>query len=194
MIKKQWGVLLFACLLMMFASQHLKAEKDSETTEQKVPDHSALGENTVGQALPEKKEDRLPGLKIGEKAPDFTLPTLHGDLMHLSEWKGQKVIINFWATWCPPCKEEIPVLQSFYDQQQGSMKLLAVNIDPQANVSNFVRKYKITYPILLDKDDQVNKKYKVEAIPTTYVVDEHGIIIHKHIGSLNQQQIINWLK
>jgi DsbE subfamily thiol:disulfide oxidoreductase len=194
MFKKKWLVLLLACLLLIFASQHLKADKTPDTLKRETKNQTHLTEKTDSKDLNEKKGNRLPGLKIGEKAPDFTLSTLKGDRVHLRERKGQKVIINFWATWCPPCKEEIPVLQTFYDQNKGSVELLAVNIDPESNVSHFAQKYGISYPILLDKDGKVNEKYKVAAIPTTYVIDENGMIIYKHIGNLQLQQIAKWLK
>ncbi|MBE3569559.1 MAG: TlpA family protein disulfide reductase [Bacillales bacterium] len=194
MTKKKWGVLMIASLLLIIASQHLKADKIPDTSKREANDQSILTEKAGRQDHREKKGDRLPGLKIGENAPDFTLPTLKGDWVHLRERKGQKVIINFWATWCPPCKEEIPVLQTFYEQNKGLVELLAVNIDPESNVSHFAEEYGISYPILLDKDGTVNETYKVAAIPTTYVIDENGMIIDKHIGNLQLQQMTNWLK
>lgn len=194
MIKIKWGVLLIACLLLMVASQQLKADPFPKNAKKEEKNQSNLMEKTGKQDQRLKKGDRLPGLKIGENAPDFTLTTLKGERIRLKERKGQKIIINFWATWCPPCKEEIPVLQRFYEQNKGSAELLAVNMDPESNVSQFARKYGISYPILLDQDGKVNETYKVAAIPTTYVIDENGVIIHKYIGNLQLQQMINWLK
>ncbi|MEH7109626.1 redoxin domain-containing protein, partial [Bacillus sp. JJ1764] len=105
---------------------------------------------------------------VGSKAPDFELKTLTGETVKLSELKGKKVMLNFWATWCPPCKAEMPDMEKFHSEVGDKVTILAVNIDPQLDVKGFVNEYKITFPILLDTDDGVNGKYQVLSIPTTY--------------------------
>jgi peroxiredoxin len=141
----------------------------------------------IVQAMePEEQQDNLPGLNVGEKAPDFELQTLSGESVKLSDFQGKKVMLNFWATWCPPCKEEMPDMEQFHHEKGKDMIILAVNIDPQLNVKQFVTKMGITFPILLDEKDKVNTLYQVLTIPTTYFIDEKGIIRQKYLTAMTQ--------
>ncbi|MED4206431.1 redoxin domain-containing protein [Neobacillus mesonae] len=123
-------------------------------------------------------------LTIGAKAPDFELKTLNGETVKLSDLKGKKVMLNFWATWCGPCKAEMPEMEEFFKSADKGIKILAVNIDPQLDVKGFVDEYKITFPVLLDTEDAVNTKYQVISIPTTYFIDSNGIIQNKFVGTM----------
>ncbi|MCQ6276357.1 TlpA family protein disulfide reductase [Bacillus sp. V3B] len=134
----------------------------------------------------EEKPDNLPGLGLGVNAPDFEVKTLTGESVKLSDYRGKKVMLNFWATWCPPCKEEMPDMEEFYQQAKGDVVILAVNIDPQYNVNKFVTEMGITFPILLDEKDTVNSMYQVLTIPTTYFIDEKGIIRHKYLTAMTE--------
>ncbi|MDQ1145888.1 peroxiredoxin [Bacillus sp. SORGH_AS 510] len=124
------------------------------------------------------------GLAIGGKAPDFQLKTLTGENVKLSDLKGKKVMLNFWATWCPPCKAEMPEMEQFSKLAGDDIVILAVNIDPQLDVKGFVNENKITFPILLDAEDKVNEAYQVISIPTTYFIDTNGVIQNKFTGSM----------
>jgi len=135
----------------------------------------------------EEKPDNLPGLKIGGKAPDFALKNVAGETVKLSDFQGKKVLLNFWATWCPPCKEEMPDMEKFYQSAGEDVVILAVNIDPQYNVSKFISEMGLTFPILLDEKDEVNSLYQVLTIPTTYFIDEEGIIRHKYISAMTEE-------
>jgi peroxiredoxin len=125
------------------------------------------------------------GLKVGAKAPDFELKTLAGDTVKLSDLKGKKVMLNFWATWCPPCKAEMPAMEGFHKEAGGEVVILAVNIDPHLDVKAFVDENGITFPIPLDEEDKVNETYQVLSIPTTYFIDTKGNIGNKYIGAMN---------
>ena len=94
-------------------------------------------------------------------------------------------MLNFWATWCPPCKEEMPEMEKFYQKTNGDVVILAVNIDPQYNVKEFVTEMGSSFPVLLDEKDKVNSIYQVLTIPTTYFIDEQGIIRHKYLSAMN---------
>lgn len=134
----------------------------------------------------EEQPDNLPGLRIGVKAPDFELENLSGEKVKLSDYRGKKVILNFWATWCPPCKKEMPAMEKFYQKAGNDVEILAVNIDPQYNVQEFTDKLGITFPILLDKKDEVNSAYSVMTIPTTYFINEKGLITNKYLTSMTE--------
>ncbi|MDP4172008.1 MAG: redoxin domain-containing protein, partial [Bacillota bacterium] len=121
---------------------------------------------------------------IGVKAPDFVLKTLTGSTVKLSDFKGKRVMLNFWATWCPPCKAEMPDMEKFYKKGQKDLIILAVNIDPQLDVKGFAKANGLTFPILLDEKDEVNTKYHILSIPTTYFIDSKGIIKDKFTGAM----------
>lgn len=132
-----------------------------------------------------KTTEKHPGLGIGLKAPDFELKNLAGESVKLSDYEGKKVMLNFWATWCPPCKAEMPDMEEFYNDSGDDIVILAVNIDTNNDVAGFVKKMGVTFPILLDTDNRVNKIYQIISIPTSYFIDEKGIIRNKHIGAMD---------
>lgn len=132
----------------------------------------------------EGKTDNLPGIGVGETAPDFELSNLYGEKVKLSDFRGKKIVLNFWATWCPPCKEEMPEMEKFYQKTNGDVVILAVNIDPQYDVKKFVTEMGSTFPVLLDEKDKVNSLYRVLTIPTTFFIDEQGIIRHKFLSAM----------
>ena len=138
---------------------------------------------------PDKNEasNSMGGLKIGSKAPDFTLKTLDGNQVQLSDYKGKKVMLNFWATWCPPCKKEMPDMEKYSKQADEDVVILAVNIDPENDVQAFIEDNGITFTIPLDSQSAkqpVNDQYKVMAIPTTYFIDSEGIIRNKMVKAM----------
>ncbi|MDQ0970990.1 peroxiredoxin [Neobacillus niacini] len=134
------------------------------------------------------------GLKVGAKAPDFELRTLAGDTVKLSDFRGKKVMLNFWATWCPPCKAEMPAMEEFHKETGDDVVILAVNIDPHLDVKAFVDENGITFPIPLDAEDKVNETYQVLSIPTTYFIDTNGNIGNKYIGAMNLDAMKQYAK
>jgi len=133
------------------------------------------------------EKDALGGLEIGAKAPDFSLKTLDGKQVELSDYKGKKVMLNFWATWCPPCKKEMPDMEKYAQRAGDDVVVLAVNIDPENDVQAFVEDNGITFTIPLDSQsakNPVNERYKILSIPTTYFIDKEGIIRNKVISAM----------
>lgn len=117
----------------------------------------------------------------GFLAPDFTLDTLDGSKVTLSELRGKVVVINFWATWCLPCRVETPALEKSYEQYRDlGMVILGVNLTNQdliSEVNAFVQEFKLTYPILLDNDGRVSSTlYQVRGLPTTFFINREGVI------------------
>jgi peroxiredoxin len=134
------------------------------------------------------------GLKVGAKAPDFELKTLTGENVKLSDLKGKKVMLNFWATWCPPCKAEMPAMEEFHKEAGDEVVILAVNIDPHLDVQAFIDENGITFPIPLDAEDKVNETYQVLSIPTTYFIDTKGNIGNKFIGAMSLDAMKQYTK
>jgi peroxiredoxin len=134
------------------------------------------------------------GLQEGELAPDFELETLDGQQLKLSEMKGKKVILNFWASWCPPCKAEMPHMQSFYEEQkQDNVEIFAVNLTnserKEGAVDQFVADYGLTFPILLDRTGEIGDFYRAYTIPTSYYIDSNGVITKKIIGPMDMEMM-----
>lgn len=128
--------------------------------------------------------DQPSGVDVGFKAVDFDLQTINGKTVKLSDYKGQKIMLNFWATWCPPCKAEMPDMQTLHKEKGEEIKIVSVNIDPDNDVAGFADEYGLTFPILLDKKEEVMKQYNIISIPTTFFIDENGIIKQKIIGAI----------
>ncbi len=132
------------------------------------------------------------GLKQGELPPNFELTTITGETFNLSDHKGKKLIINFWTSWCPPCKEEMPHMENYYRKNKVSqnVEIIAVNMttsDRVNAVEKFVNAYELTFPIPLDKDGSVMKAYEIIYLPETYILNSDGIIAHRIRGPVNEK-------
>lgn len=125
-------------------------------------------------------------------ARDFTLQSLAGENVTLSDFQGQWVLVNFWATWCPPCVSEMPYLQKVADQRE--MVVLGVNFkESQTIVERFIDKWGITYPILINPDDDLLMFYQAQNLPRTHVIAPDGTIVLKIIGPLEEERFDSWL-
>lgn len=124
---------------------------------------------------------------IGSSAPDFALPDFDGKEIKLSDFRGRPVLINFWGTYCPPCVDEMPLIQEYYDRYKDrGFVVLGVNEnDPLVTAKAFVRQLGLSFPILMDKDT-VRKAYGVTAYPTTFFVDESGKVVAIWEGEMNE--------
>lgn len=132
------------------------------------------------------------GIQKGQIAPNFTVETLEGESITLSELKGKKVILNFWATWCPPCKVEMPHFQSYFEKhsKDDNVVILAANMTyKDKNVQQFVNGYDLTFPILLLESDDLIKTYEVLTIPSTFFIDSEGKVQKKIVGAINEEII-----
>ncbi|MBN8193217.1 TlpA family protein disulfide reductase [Bacillus sp. NTK074B] len=184
-MKAIFGILLVSLLVFSFYIDN-KSDPSlfSKDTFQQADGYDQLIDIEEGEAAETTPLENYPGPNVGDKAVDFKLDTLNGGSKTLSELKGKKVIINFWATWCPPCKEEMPVLQEFYRKHGKNVEILAINIDPQYNVKEYQKAMGLTFPILMDTDDKINTAYEILTVPTTFIINEKGIITHKQIGAI----------
>jgi peroxiredoxin len=127
-------------------------------------------------------------LRIGQPAPDLTARTLDGRRMSLRDLQGSSVAISFWASWCEPCKAEMPELQGAATRYANTgLVVLAVNAgEPDPIVSTFVTDLKLTLPVLLDPDMAIMKRYSIVALPVTVWVDAKGIVRAEHFGALDR--------
>lgn len=120
----------------------------------------------------------------GQPAPDFVLKSAAGENLRLSEYRGDVVMINFWATWCGPCRQEMPLLDELYTRyQRVGFNLLGVNIDDDSGrAMQMIDELGVSFPVLFDEKKEVSKLYQVEAMPVTVLVDRHGTVRHVHHG------------
>ncbi len=120
----------------------------------------------------------------GQEAPDFALKSLGGENMRLSEYRGEVVMINFWATWCGPCRQEMPLLDELYNRyQRVGFQLLGVNIDDDPRrAMEMAESLGISFPVLFDDRKQVSELYRVEAMPVTVILDRQGVVRYTHYG------------
>lgn len=117
-------------------------------------------------------------------APDFTLETLDGPNLRLEEYRGQVVLLNFWASWCGPCRQEMPVLDRLHQRYEDTgFAVLGVNVEGErAPAQKIVDKTNVTFPVLIDAKQKVSEMYDLEAMPSTVVIDRDGVVRYIHRG------------
>lgn len=119
------------------------------------------------------------------QAPDFTIKSLEGEDVSLSSFQGKTVILNFWATWCPPCRAEMPSMQVMYEELRNEgIELVAVDLqEPERTVKKFIEENGYTFTILLDSRGSIGAQYGVRSIPTTFIIDAEGYAVAQLVGS-----------
>lgn len=156
-----------------------------------------IDESLLGASIDLNQKQK--GLRKGDTPPDFTLETVDGEKLTLSDFKGKKVILNFWATWCPPCKAEMPHMQKYYDKKgkEQNFEIIAVNLTKQEKskdlVTKFLKNYGITFHVPFDVDGETEKAYKVITYPSTYILNEEGTIEHSIIGPMNEDMMETYI-
>ncbi len=141
-----------------------------------------------------QSEDVLATLPlIGYQAPAFSLDTFKGDTINLEEdLLGKPVLINFWASWCPPCKAEMPDLVEVATAYQSEITFIGINVATQDTLQNsveFIERYHVPYTNLVDKEGLVSRNYQVPPIPTTIVIDKEGTIVYRKVGGMTKSEI-----
>ncbi|GAE94563.1 thiol:disulfide oxidoreductase [Gracilibacillus boraciitolerans JCM 21714] len=179
-------IIITVILLLMFGYAIFdlaKSEESDPSTKEELIDNDSASENNTSP-------DIKVGLEVGgDQAPDFQLQTLEEENARLSDYRGQRVMLNFWATWCPPCRAEMPDMEKFY--QTKDVAILAVNlVETEANlqdVDDFVEEFGLSFSILLDENNSTATKYQIRPIPSSYMIDSNGIIRYIAYGPLNYE-------
>lgn len=132
------------------------------------------------------------GLNIGNVAPDFTINMNDGKTVKLSELRGKPVFLNFWATWCPPCNQEMPDIQKISTENK-SVQIVAVNIkEAPLEVRSFLKARGYTYPVGFDTSGDISNLYMIDGIPTSIAIDAKGVIRFEHTGAMTYAQLRQW--
>jgi peroxiredoxin len=130
-------------------------------------------------------ESGSPAPLAGQPLADFTLPDLQGNMVQLSALRGKVVFINIWATWCPPCIEEMPTMQRLYDRlHDRGLEVLAISVDALGAqiIGPFMQKHRLTFPALLDPEGSIERLYHTNGVPESFIVDKRGILVEKVVG------------
>ncbi len=129
-------------------------------------------------------EQSLTPYKGAQPAPDFELVDVDGDKHRLSDYRGKPLIINFWATWCPPCREEMPSMNRAWSKVKDDVSMLAINVgEDEDTIFIFSADYPIDFPVLLDRSGDVIREWPVKGLPTTFVLDREGNIRYMAVGA-----------
>lgn len=162
--------------------------KQDETNEE-----GPMSDNRI-TAIPtdDAEESDETGLERGQFAPDFEVMTLEGEQRKLSDYRGKRVMLNFWATWCPPCRAEMPDMQKLYENEEVTVLALNMTATEQNEevVADFVEEYGLTFPILMDEESDVMNAYRIQAYPTSYMIDSNGRIQFIALGAMNYDQML----
>jgi thiol-disulfide isomerase/thioredoxin len=136
------------------------------------------------------------GPVVGQTAPDFTLVSTDGGTIRLSGLQGSPVLINFWASWCAPCRLEMPAIQERYEQHSPALKVLAINLEENdSQVEGFMQELNLDFPALLDPDGYVNHDlFRVRGYPTSVFIDKLGAVQAIHIGIMTEDQLDGYLE
>jgi len=130
--------------------------------------------------------------KAATDGVDFRLLAVDGKEYSLSDFRDKKVLLNFFATWCPPCRAEIPDFERFH-RENKDVVLIGINIqEDKATVEEFLSSMGVTYPVLLDRDGKVSAQFGIEGIPTTFLIDKNGKIVAKNVGMMTYEQLKNF--
>lgn len=132
------------------------------------------------------------GAKVGQKLPEATFEVLESDQQVVLPVKGKYTIINLWATWCPPCQEEMPEIQKFYEKYKSddSIAFYSINLDESnQEIKSFFRKYKLSFPVLIDHDEKSLEMLSTDGIPTTVIVSPDGIVKFRRVGSITLDEL-----
>ena len=118
-------------------------------------------------------------------APDFELKDIDDNVHRLSDYRGKVVIVNFWATWCPPCRFELPSMEKLWQAvREKQVVMLAINVGEDADtIFTFTSDYPVTFPLLMDRDSSVTQAYPVLGIPTSFIVDPQGRVVYRAVGT-----------
>ncbi|WP_369456880.1 thiol-disulfide oxidoreductase ResA [Bacillus safensis] len=138
------------------------------------------------------KQDRV---KEGSIAPNFVLQSVDGDRIELKDLKGKGVFLNFWGTWCGPCKQEFPYMANQYEVfKDRGVEIVAVNVaESKIPVKNFMESYGVNFPVAMDKDRQVTEAYDIGQLPTTLLLNPEGKVIKVIKGTMTERQIYEYM-
>lgn len=128
------------------------------------------------------------GISVGDEIGNFKLIKLNGEKVDLEDYKGKVIMLNFWATWCPPCRAEMPSMENIhkkYDPEKFVILAVSVDRSKRKNVEEFIKDNGYSFAVFHDSDNKLSRKFAIRSIPTTYIINKDGIIVDKKLGAIN---------
>ena len=146
----------------------------------------------VSELTQRSSQDRLPTMNA--PAPNFELMNISEEVVSFDEYLGKPILLNFWATWCAPCRIEMPVIQNSFDEYDGELSVIAINnAESKEDVRAFVDEFGLTFDILLDPEAEIQRLYQINGYPTTFIIDSDGVIRVRHIGLITDDQLDRYI-
>jgi len=146
----------------------------------------------VSEITQRSSQDRLPTMNA--PAPNFELMNISDEVISFDEYLGKPILLNFWATWCAPCRIEMPVIQNSFDEYDGELSVIAINnAESKEDVRAFVDEFGLTFDILLDHEAEIQRLYQINGYPTTFIIDSDGVIRVRHIGLITDDQLDRYI-
>ena len=141
-------------------------------------------------------KDTKQKVAVGAQAPDFALVDMQGKKHQLSDYRGQGVFLNFWGTWCPPCKKEMPYINNQYHQYKDKgVQVLTVDIqESELAVNQFAERLKLDFPIMIDTDKEVMSTYGIDPLPATFLIDKNGEVVEYYTGALTEEKVREFME
>lgn len=191
---KKYYFYIVAILLFGFAMYIVNTSDNAKTNNVSANTENAKKEQNNSETANTTENVQKNDTTYG-KAQDFTITDLDGNEVSLSDFRGKKVFLNFWATWCPPCKAEMPEIEKVYQETKDSdLVILAVEIgEPLDTVKTFIEDNKYNFKVLLDSDKDIATTYGISAIPTSFFIDEDGNIISKRVGGMTYDEMKEYI-
>lgn len=193
------GLILLVIILAVVGAIWMGGNKEktgSGTPAVEAPEESTAQSEEPPPSSPQESGDVEQPQK-GFRAPNFELKTLDGKTVELADNGGKPSFINIWASWCPPCKVEMPHIQEAYEKYGDRINFLMVNLtesDDMNKMKEYLSSEGYTFPVLLDEKGEVADRYGVLSIPMTYAVDDKGVIVHKQMGAMSREQIFDLME
>ncbi|WP_251555440.1 thiol-disulfide oxidoreductase ResA [Neobacillus muris] len=140
--------------------------------------------------------DNKQKVAVNDPAPDFVLTDMQGNKHRLSDYRGQGVFLNFWGTWCPPCKKEMPYINNQYQQfKDEGVQVLSVDIqESELAVNKFIDRYQLDFPIMIDAEKEVMTAYDVDQLPATFLIDKNGKVVKYYTGELTENMVRDFME
>ncbi|MBV7507182.1 thiol-disulfide oxidoreductase ResA [Bacillus sp. sid0103] len=155
-----------------------------------------LGSAVVYTLYANFTKDTKQKVAVGGQAPDFALVDMQGNKHQLSDYRGQGVFLNFWGTWCPPCKKEMPYINNQYHQYKDKgVQVLTVDIqESELAVNQFADRLKLDFPIMIDTDKEVMNTYGIDPLPATFLIDKNGKVVKYYTGELTEEKVREFME
>ncbi|WP_053363994.1 thiol-disulfide oxidoreductase ResA [Bacillus sp. FJAT-27251] len=140
-------------------------------------------------------KDDTQKVEVGKTAPDFVLVDMEGEKHRLSDYRGEGVFLNFWATWCKPCEREMPYIDNQYQHfKDKGVKVLTIDVgESELVVNNFIERHNLSFPVMIDKGE-VQTAYGINPLPITFLIDKDGKVVRSHTGELNEATVRRFME